>query len=204
MAYELDKKLVIGISSRSLFNLEEENKIFEEQGLTAFKQHQLANEQKVIPKGTAYPLIEALLKLNNKLDELAIEVIVLSKNSPETGLRIFNSIEEYELPITRAAFSGGASLAPYLESFSVDLFLSRSERDVQMAINNGVASAIIYDIPENFNPDADQIRIAFDGDAVLFSDESENIYKKKGLAAFLKHEKKMPKNHYQKDRLPNY
>ena len=190
MAYHLENKLVIGISSRSLFDLEKENEIFEKEGLAAFQKYQLENEKKIISKGTAYPLIEALLKLNDKLEDIAIEVIVLSKNSPETGLRIFNSIEEYGLQISRAAFSGGSPLAPYLEAFSIDLFLSRSEKDVQVAINNGVASAIIYDIPDDFNPDADQIRIAFDGDAVIFSDESERIYQAKGLEAFLKHEKK--------------
>lgn len=189
MPYELNDKLVIGISSRALFDLEKENTIFEEQGLKAFQEFQLQNEDTPLSKGAAFPLIEALLKLNDKLEKITIEVIVMSKNSPETGLRAFNSIEHYGLPISRAAFSGGASLVPYLEAFSVDLFLSRSESDVQKAINNGVAAAILYDIPDGFDPKSDQIRMAFDGDAVVFSEESENIYKTQGLEKFLEHEK---------------
>ena len=189
MSYDLENKLVIGISSRALFDLEEENHLFEQSGVNEYSKFQIEHENSLLKPGTAYPLIEALLKINEKLGDDFVEVIILSKNSPETGLRILNSINEKSLEISRAGFTGGKSIAPYLKAFNVDLFLSKDEKDVQTAIDNSIAAAIIYDPPDNFNSESDEIRIAFDGDAVLFSDESEQIYKEKGLDAFIKYEK---------------
>jgi len=189
MAYELKDKLVIGISSRALFELEDENIIFEKAGVDEYARFQIEHENSLLKPGTAYPLIEALLKINEKLGEDLVEVIILSKNSPETGLRILNSIEEKSIEISRAGFTGGKSISPYLSAFKVDLFLSKDEKDVQTAIDFGIAAAIIYDPPEHFNSENDEIRIAFDADAVLFSDESEQIYKEYGLEAFIKNEK---------------
>lgn len=189
MAYDLEDKLVIAISSRALFNLETENEIFEYSGLEEYINYQISNENVELNKGTAFALVEALLNLNNKFDSQIVEVIIVSRNSPETGLRVFNSIEKYELGIIRAAFSGGESITKYLSAFKVDLFLSKNEKDVQEAIDNGFAAALLYDIPNSFKPSSDQIRIAFDGDAVIFSEEAETIYKSKGLEAFIVHEK---------------
>ena len=188
MSLDLSQCLVIGISSRALFDLEEENTLFNDSGVEAYKKYQRENENKALPKGTAYHLVEALLKLNDLSGKKLVEVIVMSRNSPDTGLRVFNSIEHYGLDITRAAFSGGENLSDYLGAFSVDLFLSKSDEDVQLAIDSGCAAAILYAPPKEIDM-SKQIRIAFDADAVIFSEESEHIYKSKGLDAFLEHEK---------------
>jgi len=189
MLYDLSDKLVIAISSRALFDLEEENKIFEEMGLDEYTKYQVEHEDQILQKGTAYPLIEAFLHLNEKFEKQIVEVIVISRNSPETGLRVFNTIDHYGLQIVRAAFTGGENIAKYLKAFHVDLFLSKNELDVQEAIDSGLAAALIYDIPSDFKPDENEIRIAFDADAVVFSEESETIYMTQGLEAFLEHEK---------------
>jgi len=183
------KSLTIGISSRSLFSLEKENEIYETKGIAEYVKYQLTHEDDPLPPGTAFPLIKGMLKINETLKTPLVNVIVISRNSPETGLRVFNSIETLELRIERGAFTGGASIIPYLEAFKVDLFLSRNEEDVQAAIDYGIASAIILDPPLNYNPDTDKIRIAFDADAVIFSDESERRFKAEGLDSFQKYEK---------------
>ncbi len=189
MPPDLTDTLVIGISSRALFDLEHENRIFEKDGLKAYSEYQKDNEERVLEPGTAFALVEAFLKLNEKLGEHLVEVVIMSQNNPQTGLRVMNSIDFYNLAITRAAFSGGQPLGRFLEAYSVDLYLSKNLEDVQDAVDHGIASAQLYAPPEDFNPDADEIRIAFDGDAVLFSEDSEIIYKQQGLDAFLEHEK---------------
>ena len=188
MAYDLSDKLVVAISSRALFDLEHESQIFENNGIEAYTRYQIEHENTVLPKGTAFPLVEALLSLNEKFEEPIVEVIILSSNSPETGLRVFNSISEYGLDIVRAAFTGGEAKHPYLEAFNIDLFLSRNEKEVQDAIDQGVAAALVYDAPRDYHPNQKEIRIAFDADAVVFSDESELIYKQEGLEAFYENE----------------
>lgn len=196
MAMNLEGKLVVGISSRALFDLEAENKIYEEQGLQAYLEYQIAHEKDILKPGTAFPLIKALHKLNDCGEQL-VEIIIMSKNSADTSLRIFNSIEHYGLGITRAALVGGNQIAPYLTAFKADLFLSANEQDVQEAINAGIAAGLICsneDLDISPDEEIDQIRIAFDGDAVIFSDESEWIYKKEGLSAFEEHERLNAKN----------
>jgi 5'-nucleotidase len=191
MPIELEDKLVIGVSSRALFDLETENEIFEKSGLEQYSEYQIAHENDILKPGTAFPLIKALQRLNDDGRYLT-EIIVMSKNSADTSLRIFNSIEHYGLDISRAALVGGASISPYLGAFKTDLFLSANESDVQEAINAGIAAGIICShgqLPIDANQDINQIRIAFDGDAVIFSDESERIYKEKGLNAFAEHER---------------
>ncbi len=196
MALNLDDKLVVGISSRALFDLEEENRIFEEQGLQAYCDYQIEHENDILKPGTAFPLIKALHNLNCGEKRLT-EIIVMSKNSADTSLRIFNSIKHYGLDICRAALVGGQSIAPYLTSFRTDLFLSADEKDVQEAINANIAAGIICshsDLPIDPTQEIKQIRIAFDGDAVLFSDESEKIYQSHGLSAFDEHERANAQN----------
>ena len=191
MAMSLANKMVVGISSRALFDLEAENRIYEEQGLQAYLEYQVEHERDILKPGTAFPLIKALQKLNDGGEQL-VEVIIMSKNSADTSLRIFNSIEHYGLNITRAALVGGNPIAPYLTAFQADLFLSANEQDVQDAINAGIAAGLICSHESlNISPDEeiDEIRIAFDGDAVIFSDESEWIYKREGLSAFEEHER---------------
>ena len=192
MPLKLDDKLVVGISSRALFDLEEENDIFEKSGLKAYSDYQLKHEDDVLKPGTAFPLIKALHKLNTEGQRLT-EIIVMSKNSSDTSLRVFNSIKHYGLDISRAALVGGASITPYLSAFRTDLFLSANEFDVQEAINANIAAGIICspsDPPIDPDSDIEQIRIAFDGDAVIFSDASERIYQEKGLQAFAEYEYK--------------
>lgn len=190
MAYDLKEKLVIAISSRALFDLEEENRLFDKKGLVHYYHHQIANEGKILKPGAAFNFIQNFLDINTHFNEKLIEVIILSRNNAATGLRIRRSIDHYKLDIDRAGWSAGEPIAKYLQAFSVDLFLSVHEADVQVSINAGIAAARI--LPKRYkkrNRDK-KVRIAFDGDAVLFSDASEKIYKKKGLEAFLKHEKK--------------
>ena len=194
MAYDLSDKLVVAISSRALFDLEYENTIFEKEGIEAYTRYQIENENTVLAKGTAFPLVEALLGLNEKFEEPIVEVIILSSNSPETALRVFNSIAEYKLDIVRGAFTGGEAKHPYLGAFNIDLFLSRNEKEVQDAIDQGVAAALVYDTPRDYHPNQKEIRIAFDADAVVFSDESELIYKQKGLEAFYENENENAEN----------
>ena len=192
MPYDLSKPLVIGISSRALFDLEEENRIYEEEGLDPYIKYQIENEKKVLQPGAGFELIKAFLRLNDlRPDSRLVEVIIMSRNSPDTSLRIFNSIEEYGLDITRAALTGGASVAPYLQPFHTDLFLSANIDDVQEAINSGVAAGKL--LTNTAHPEkkkrVDQIRIAFDGDAVLFGAESERIFRREGIRAFQDNER---------------
>lgn len=190
MPIDLNNSLVIGISSRALFDLTEENSIFESHGLKAYEDYQLAHEQDILNPGAGFPLVKAILRLNSLFDgNRKAEVVIMSRNSAETSLRIFNSIQHYGLDISRAALSGGVPLAAYLKAFCVSLFLSLDEKDVQAGVNAGIASAVLYERPEQPFEEIEQIRIAFDGDAVLFSDESERIYQEQGLDAFVNHEK---------------
>ncbi|MCI1958072.1 MAG: 5'-nucleotidase [Clostridia bacterium] len=196
MPYNLTNCLVIGISSRALFNLEAENTIFENEGVESYAKYQQEHEKDILKPGAGFHLVKALLKLNSMCDTRKTEVIIMSRNNADTSLRIFNSIEHYGLDISRAALVGGSRLSPYLPAFNIDLFLSANAEDVQDAINSGTAAGIICTQPDfEISPldEIDQIKIAFDGDAVLFSDESEKIYKENGLDAFLEYERQNAK-----------
>lgn len=194
MAYSLQNRLVIGVSSRALFDLQKENEIFETQGVEAYSAYQVLHENEILAPGPGFQLIKALLKINElSKQESVVEVIVMSRNSADTSLRVFNSIKHYHLNITRAVLAGGASLAPYLSAFKTDLFLSAYEDDVQGAIDSNIAAGIICSMENqtyDTSQEMSQIRIAFDGDAVLFSDESEKIFQEKGLEAFEENERK--------------
>ncbi|MDA9004021.1 5'-nucleotidase [bacterium] len=182
-------KLIIAISSRALFNLDESHKVFTNEGLAAYSQYQIEHESEVLTPGDGFPLIENLLKINDRLGgDPRVEIVLLSRNSADTGLRVFNSIEHYGLSITRAAFSGGSSPYRYITPFGCHLFLSMDASDVRHALAHGVAAATLLPSRSDAKPSS-ELRFAFDGDAVLFSDESERIYKTKGLAAFTKNEK---------------
>ncbi len=199
MAYELEHRLVIGVSSRALFDLTKENEIFERDGVEAYSAYQIEHESDILSPGPGFHLVKALLRINEiESQKGRVEVIIMSRNSADTSLRVFNSIEYYGLGITRAALAGGASLAPYLGAFRTDLFLSAYEDDVQSAIDSGVAAGIIcadgIHTYQRTSNEIGQIRIAFDGDAVLFSDESEEIYQKSGLEAFEENERRNANN----------
>jgi len=180
--------LVIAISSRALFNLEESHRVFEEEGLNAYQQYQISKEDQPLEQGDAFLLVQKLLGLNKLLNESPVQVILLSRNSADTGLRIFNSIQHYGLDISRAAFSGGESPYRYISAFNSHLFLSTDGADVRQALESGVAAATILPSEKSVTPN-EQLKIAFDGDAVLFSDDSEKIFKNKGLEAFTENEK---------------
>jgi 5'-nucleotidase len=190
MPADLSKSLVIGISSRALFDLEEANSIHDEQGLAAYSAFMQKNEGLPLGKGSGFDLVKAILDLNGKISgHRPCEVVIMSKNSPATSFCLFNSVAHYELEIERAVLAGGARLAPYLRAFSVDLYLSADEVDVRAAIDAKIAAAVIYPTPSQAVDPRKEIRIAFDGDAVLFSDEAERIYKDDGFEAFIEHEK---------------
>ena len=198
MAYDLENRLVVGVSSRALFDLTYENRIFESDGVEAYCRYQIEHENDILKPGPGFPLIRALLNLNHLPNhEGCVEVIIMSRNSPDSSLRVFKAIEHYGLDITRAVLASGASLAPYLSAFRTDLFLSAYEDDVQSAIDSNIAAGIIctdglrtYDCDHQIR----QIRIAFDGDAVLFSDESERIFREHGLEAFEENERRNADN----------
>lgn len=207
MSYDLSAPLVIGISSRALFNLEEENAVFEEHGLNAYAEYQRQHEKDVLLPGPAFQLVKAFLNLNQlSKDARTVEVIIMSRNSPETSLRIFHSIEHYGLDITRAALLSGAEVAPYLKAFKTDLFLSAYAPDVKQAVDNGVAAGMILTGKQhaNSNEAIGQIRIAFDGDAVLFSAEAERVYKQRGIDAFNEHEQSNVDKPLQKGPFANF
>lgn len=208
MAYDLTQPLVIGISSRALFDLEKENRIFEEKGVRDYEKYQVEHEKDILEAGSAMELVRAFLKLNDLYKTRLVEVIIMSQNSPNASLRIFNSIQEYGLDITRAVLTSGAEITPYLKAFQTDLFLSAHEQDVKQAIDAGFAAGRIlteasHRGEESSKPE-DQIRIAFDGDAVLFSPESEMIYQQQGEQAFAKHEKDNADNPMEKGPFANF
>ncbi len=218
MAYHLQDKLVIGVSSRTLFDMSVENEIFETKGLEAYRAYQVAHEKEILKPGPGFELIRSLLCLNELPGHKdRVEVIIMSRNSADTALRVFASVAHYGLGITRAVLTSGAPLSPYLGAFETDLFLSAWEEDVQRAVDAGFAAGIIcedgrsgYRCEPGRKPGAVrpavgcreacgltkgalQIRIAFDADAVLFTEASERLFQKEGLAAFEENEKKRAK-----------
>ncbi|MBX2806997.1 MAG: 5'-nucleotidase [Cellvibrionaceae bacterium] len=184
--------LVIAISSRALFDMQESHQVYMEQGLDAYANYQIERENDLLKPGDAFPMVQKLLGINECLGgDPRVEVILLSRNSADTGLRAFHSIEEYGLKISRAVFSGGESPYRYISAFGCQLFLSLDAEDVKRALAHNVAAATLL-TSQKLNQDG-QLRFAFDGDAVLFSDESERIYKQQGLAAFTENEKQAAK-----------
>jgi 5'-nucleotidase len=188
-----NKKLVVAISSRALFDLDESHRIFEESGKEAFCSYQMEHEEEILQPGVAYSLVSKLLAINEVLGQPTVEVILLSRNSADTGLRVFNSIQHHGLSISRAAFTSGQSPFSYISAFGADLFLSSNAEDVRKALSAGHAAATILASSKPAT-DSGQLRIAFDGDAVLFSDESERIYREIGLEAFAEYEKVEARN----------
>lgn len=178
MALDLSEILVVGVSSRALFDLEKENQIFNSEGISGYRTYQQKHEGELLEPGTAFHLVQSLLHLNTDAKRRIVEVVVMSRNSPETGVRVMNSVRKHNLDITRMAFSGGEPLAPYIDAFDIDLFLSKDAKDVQAVIDSkSCAAAYIYAPPKEFKLLDNRVKIAFDADAVLFSDESEHRYK---------------------------
>ncbi len=193
MVNKLGDKLVVAISSTALFDLTESHKIYVEEGVESFSHYQIKREEEILEPGTAFGLVKKLLALNELGGDNRprVEIVLLSRNSADTGLRIFHSIEHHKLDISRAVFTSGRTPYKYLSAFNVHLFLSTNIEDVRHALEAGYAAATIVLGKNTTTPDLshDELKFAFDGDAVIFSDESEKIYKKQGLEAFTKNEK---------------
>jgi 5'-nucleotidase len=188
LPYSVEGKLVVAISSRALFDFEEENRVFEKDGEPAYIALQYARLDVPAREGVAFPLVKKLLAFNTP-GQSRVEVVVLSKNDPVSGLRVFRSAKQAGLTIERGVFTRGRSPYRYLDALKANLFLSANEADVMAALDAKVPAARVY--PESTQAasrHADEMRIAFDGDAVLFSDEAERVYQRDGLDAFTKHE----------------
>lgn len=196
MPLDLSDTLVIGISATALFDLEEADGQFRkmkaedpDSAIEVYRKYMLERENIPLVEGTGLPLVKALLELNkyqNKGESQLVEVVVMSRNSPETGIRVLNTIRHMNLEISRSAFTAGESAVDYLEAFDVDLFLTTSVNDAQRVIDSRTCAAAIVKAPPlsaTKIPEG-QVRIAFDGDAVLFDESSELVYKTEGLAAF--------------------
>ncbi len=210
MTPEFENKLVIAISSRALFDLSESHAVYENQGIDAYCQYQIERENEFLKPGVAFSMVRKFLNLNqnqatslqdsaenspeNSADK-KVEIVLLSRNSADTGLRVFHSIDHYGLDITRAVFTGGESPYPHMNPLQANLFLSADPADVRQALQDGHAAATILPSEvENENAEGDtavteDLRIAFDGDAVLFSDEAEQVFQQHGLTTFSETEK---------------
>ena len=192
MSASLEGKLVVAISSRALFDFEEENRVFEQTDDRAYMALQLQRVDTPAKPGVAFSLVKKLLAFNQaSADPRAqgVEVVILSRNDPVSGMRVFRSARHYGLAIERGSFTRGQPPWRYLRPLHANLFLSTHLSDVRAALDAGVPAAQVY--PQSaLAGDAypHEVRIAFDGDAVLFSDEAERVYQDQGLSAFQKHE----------------
>jgi len=190
MPFPIEQKLVIGISSSALFDLSESDKVFREQGEEVYRQFQEQHLEDVLEKGVAFPFIRRFLNLNIHFPDIEpVEVVLLSRNSPETGLRVFRSIQHYGLKITRAAFFSGASPFSYNDAFNLSLFLSANKDDVQNAVNAGFPAGLVLDTHIEDDVNDNELRLAFDFDGVIADDEAEKVFQETGsLDAFQQEE----------------
>ena len=190
MPTSLDGRLVVAISSRALFDFEDENRVFEASDDRAYMQLQLARLDQPARAGVAFSLVNKLLAFNRDAASPLVEVVILSRNDPVSGMRVFRSCQHYGLGVERGVFTRGQSPWRYLRPLGAHLFLSTNEADVRSALVAGVPAARVY--PHSAHASSahpDEVRIAFDGDAVLFSDEAERVYQASGLVAFQDHER---------------
>ena len=188
MAASLDGQLVVAISSRALFDFEEENLVFEQTDDRAYMKLQLERLEEPAKPGVAFSLVKKLLAFNDATTQ-RVEVVILSRNDPVSGMRVFRSAQHYGLSIQRGSFTRGQSPWRYLKPLNANLFLSTHLSDVRAALDAGVPAAQVY--PHSAHASEahpHEVRIAFDGDAVLFSDEAERVFQSQGLSAFQAHE----------------
>lgn len=196
MALDLSDTLVVGITATALFDLSEEDRVFREQyqndpdsAIEVYRQYMSERENIPLKAGTGFPLVKALLELNRYQksgDAPLVEVVIMSRNSPETGLRVLHTVREMKLPISRSAFTAGETVVDYLDAFDVDLFLTTDSADAQQVIDSRTCAAAVVKAPpkQMGSIPEGQVRIAFDGDAVLFDESSELLYKQHGIEAF--------------------
>ncbi|MBV5345579.1 MAG: 5'-nucleotidase, partial [Rhodoferax sp.] len=188
MSVNLDGQLVVAISSRALFDFEEENLVFEQHDDRAYMKLQLERLEAPAKQGVAFSLVRKLLAFNDASTQ-RVEVVILSRNDPVSGMRVFRSAQHYGLPIQRGSFTRGQPPWRYLKPLNANLFLSTHLSDVRAALETGVPAAQVY--PHSAHASEahpHEVRIAFDGDAVLFSDEAERVFQAQGLSAFQAHE----------------
>lgn len=188
--------LRIGISTRALFELVEEHEVYDKDGVEAYVALQLAREDIMLGKGSGFSVVKRLLSLNKEGEKPLVEVVLLSRNSPDLSLRAFNSIKRFGLNVKLGSFTSGRPIAPFVPAWGIDLFLSNDTKDVQAAVSAGTAAARLMGVPKPSEREEEdqEVRIAFDGDAVVFSEESDLIYKERGLSAFLEHETENAEN----------
>lgn len=189
MAFDLSRRLVIGLASSALFDLAESDAVFRTKGAQIYREYQRDNQDKPLARGVAFPFIRRVLSLNQlNPEDPPVEVILLSRNDPDTGLRVMNSIQHYGLPITRAVFMQGQSPHRYIPAFDIELFLSANAEDVRSAVQAGYpAGQILTGMIDDDSSDQ-QLRIAFDFDGVLVDDEAETVYQEHDLGEFHQHE----------------
>lgn len=185
MAFEIEQKLVIAVASSALFDLRESHEVFVKKGEKAYREYQRRNENSTLRPGVAFPFVRRLLQLNTRphLNE-PVEVVLLSRNDPDTGLRVFKSAEKHKLNISRGAFVSGQSPYRYIDSFNASLFLSANKEDVEAAIAQNLPAGRVLDSEYVDDDDDNELRVAFDFDGVLAGDESERVFSAKGLLAF--------------------
>lgn len=189
MAFQIEHKLVIGVASSALFDLTGSHQVYLDSGPEEYRKHQEQNLDVILGKGVAFPFIRRFLNINKCFPrQMPVEVVLFSRNSPETGLRVMRSIAHYGLDISRAAFMTGQSPYTYLPAFNASLFLSANEDDVRKAIDAGYPAGLV--LPSQISDDDDdvELRVAFDFDGVLADDESETVFKFDGLDRFHAHE----------------
>lgn len=188
-----NEQLVVAVSSRALFDLEMEHRLFEEAGIEAYRKYQTEHKDDPLKPGVAYPFVRRLLMLNKIYGPESFKVIVISRNSPETGQRFFSSCRYYNLPIKAGAFTSGQSTFPYLSAYGASLFLSANKENVIRAIHQGQPAGLILptDLSQQEADSENELRIAFDFDGVIVDDESEKTYKKEGLAGFERFEQRL-------------
>ena len=190
MSDNTPRLLTVAVTSRALFDLEESHALYESEGVEAYSAFQRDHEDDALAPGMAFQVVRKLLALNEgaPADAPRVEVILLSRNSADTGLRIFNSIQHHGLGIVRATFTSGEPTWPYVAPFGTDLFLSANPESVRRSLEHGIAAATILPA-KALQQRSDQLRNAFDGDAVIFGDESERVSREQGVEAFGRHER---------------
>jgi 5'-nucleotidase len=189
MGFNIEQKFVVAVASSALFNLSESDQVFRSYGEEEYRRYQREHENDVLPPGVAFPLIKRLLRANgDTVEEKIVEVVLLSKNDPDTGLRVFKAIQHYQLPITRAVFTAGRNPHLYMNSFGATLFLSGNEEDVKEAMEHGFPAGCVYPTDYVDEDDDQELRIAFDFDGIIADDSAEKVYQEGHLDSFIEHE----------------
>jgi len=185
MPFPIEDKLVVAVSSSALFDLTESDRIYREQGLEEYRTYQRANERSPLAPGVAFPFIKRLLSLNgDDEDDRPVEVILLSRNDPDTGLRAFRSMSAHGLDVSRGAFLSGRPPWRYLEAFNASLFLSADRDDIREAVRRGCPAGLVLESEFTDDEDDDELRVAFDFDGVLVDDAAEQVFRAEGLIGF--------------------